>query len=210
MRRTQATTVRPAGARVHALLSWFLGLLWLVPLVAGCGYNEVIDRDEAVKAAWSEVENQYQRRADLVPNLVRTVQGAANFEKSTLEAVVQARAKVGGLQVDSSVIDDPDKLKRFEQAQGELGSALSRLLVVSEQYPELRATAAFRDLQVQLEGTENRIAVARKRFIEGVAEYNKTVLKFPTSIGAGMRGMKVRPTFTATTPGADKVPEVKF
>lgn len=187
-----------------------LTALTLAPTLNGCGYNEVIDRDQSVKASWSEVENQYQRRADLVPNLVRVVQGAANFEKSTLSAVVEARAKVGSMQVDSSVIDDPEKLKKFEEAQGQLSGALSRLLVVSEQYPDLKATAGFRDLQVQLEGTENRIAVARRRFIGAVAEYNGTVLKFPTSIGSKLRGMKERPTFTATTPGADKAPEVKF
>jgi LemA protein len=204
------------------LRGWFLrlvrssGLLWLSLAVAiglgtsGCGYNEVIERDEAVKASWAEVENQYQRRADLVPNLVRVVKGAADFEKSTLEAVVQARSKVGSIQVDQSTIDDPQKLKQFEQAQGELSSALSRLLVVSENYPQLKATDTFRDLQSQLEGTENRIAVARRRFIQSVSEYNQTVLKFPTSIGAKMRGKTERATFTATTPGADKAPEVAF
>lgn len=190
----------------HVWLMCLLGLLG----GSGCGYNEVIERDESVKAAWAEVENQYQRRADTVPNLVRVVQGAANFEKSTLEAVVNARSKVGSMQVDSSIIDDPEKLRQFEQAQGQLSSSLSRLLVVSENYPELKATDAFRDLQVQLEGTENRIAVARKRFIESVSQYNQTVLRFPTSIGAGMRGKSVRPTFTAVTPGADTAPEVKF
>jgi LemA protein len=185
--------------------SWFARVLpvWVSLLFAaatsGCGYNEVIERDEAVKAAWAEVENQYQRRSDLVPNLVRVVKGAADFEKSTLEAVVQARSKVGSIQVDSSTIDDPAKLKQFEQAQGELSSALSRLLVVSEN-----------DLQTQLEGTENRITVARRRFIQSVADYNGTVLKFPTSIGARMRGKSERPTFVATTPGADKAPEVAF
>ncbi len=193
--------VRGAGA---------LGLsAWLL-VSSGCGYNEVIERDEAVKAAWAETENQYQRRADLVPNLVRVVQGAASFEKETLSAVVEARSKVGSVQVDASTIDNPEQLRRFEQAQGELSSALSRLLVVSEQYPELKATEAFRDLQVQLEGTENRIAVARRRFIDAVSAYNQTVLKFPTSIGAGMRGKAERPSFSATTPGADKAPEVKF
>lgn len=192
------------------LVLGFLAVLATASTTTGCGYNEVIDKDQTVKAGWAEVENQYQRRADLVPNLVRTVQGAANFEKGTLSAVVEARAKVGQLKIDSSVIDDPEKLKQFEQAQGQLGSALSRLLVVSEQYPDLKATAAFRDLQVQLEGTENRITVARKRYIEGVADYNGTVLRFPSSIGAKMRGMKERPTFTATTAGADKAPEVKF
>jgi LemA protein len=200
-------------AHPTANMPYVLGLLAVLavtPQVTACGYNEVIDKDQTVKAGWAEVENQYQRRSDLVPNLVRTVQGAANFEKSTLSAVVEARSKVGQLKVDSSVIDDPEKLKQFEQAQGQLGSALSRLLVVSEQYPELKATAAFRDLQVQLEGTENRITVARRRFIESVADYNGTVLRFPSSIGAKMRGMKERPTFQAITAGADKAPEVKF
>jgi LemA protein len=140
---------------------------------------------------------------------VRVVKGAADFEKSTLEAVVQARSKVGWIQVDSSTIDDPQKLKQFEQAQGQLSSALSRLLVVSENYPTLKATDAFRDLQSQLEGTENRIAVARKRYIEAVAEYNGLVQRFPTSIGASMRGRAVRPTFQAA-PGSDKAPEIKL
>jgi len=201
-----------AGKRTK-IQNWVLGLavlLWFIPTMTSCGYNDVIDRDEGVKASWAEVENQYQRRAELVPNLVSVVQGAANFEKSTLQNVVEARAKVGSMQVDSTTIDNPEKLKKFEQAQGQLSGALSRLLVVSEQYPELKATAAFRDLQVQLEGTENRIAVARRRFIEAVAEYNMTVLRFPSSIGASMRGKKERPTFTTTVPGADKAPEVKF
>jgi LemA protein len=205
---------KPRPARLtamrHAIGWWLLGLIWLIPAVTGCGYNEVIDRDEGVKAAWAEVQNQYQRRSDLVPNLVKTVKGAADFENKTLQAVVEARAKVGSMNVDASVIDDPNKLKAFEQAQDKLSSALSRLLVVAERYPELKATSAFRDLQVQLEGTENRIAVARRRFIQAVAEYNKTVLRFPSSIGARLRGKSERPTFTATTPGADKAPEVNF
>jgi LemA protein len=209
---SQEMTLNTAKKRSNRR-AWVLGLaglLWIAPVMTGCGYNDVIDRDQTVKAGWAEVENQYQRRADLVPNLVRIVQGAANFEKSTLQNVVEARAKVGSMQVDSTTIDDPEKLKKFEQAQGQLSSALSRLLVVSEQYPDLKATAAFRDLQVQLEGTENRIAVARRRYIEAVAEYNMTVLRFPTSIGSSMRGKKERPTFTATVAGADKAPEVKF
>jgi LemA protein len=197
-------------SKKRAWILGLVGLLWITPTLTSCGYNDVIDRDQTVKAGWAEVENQYQRRADLVPNLVRIVQGAANFEKSTLQNVIEARAKVGSMQVDASIIDDPEKLKKFEQAQGQLSGALSRLLVVSEQYPDLKATAAFRDLQVQLEGTENRIAVARRRYIEAVAEYNMTVLRFPTSIGSSMRGKKERPTFTATVPGADKAPEVKF
>jgi len=178
--------------------------------LSGCGYNEVITQDEAVKAGWAEVQNQYQRRADLVPNLVKTVKGAAAFEKETLQAVVEARAKVGQLKVDSSITEDPAKLQQFQEAQGQLGSALSRLLVVAERYPELKATDAFRDLQAQLEGTENRITVARNRYIEAVAEYNKVVLHFPSSIGASMRGKKERPTFTATAPGADRPPSVEF
>jgi LemA protein len=177
--------------------------------VSGCGYNDVIDHDEAVKGSWAEVENQYKRRADLVPNLVSAVKGAGTFEQDTLTKVVEARSKVAGLKVDASTIDDPEKLKKFEAAQGELSGSLSRLLVVAEQYPQLKATDAYRDLQSQLEGTENRIAVARKRYIEEVAEYNALVQRFPTSIGASMRGRAVRPTFSAA-PGSDKAPEVKF
>lgn len=198
---------RNAGLSSRFARFWMALLLLTVGV--GCGYNEVIERDEQVKAAWAEVENQYQRRADVVPNLVRVVKGAADFEKSTLEAVVEARSKVGSMQVDSSIVDDPEKLKQFEQAQGQLSSALSRLLVVSENYPQLKATDAFRDLQTQLEGTENRIAVARKRYIEAVASYNVLVQSFPTSIGASMRGRAVRPTFQAA-PGSDKAPEIKL
>lgn len=184
--------------------------LVVAPAAVGCGYNSVIDADENVKGAWAQVQNAYQRRADLIPNLVSTVKGAADFEKDTLQRVVEARSKVGQMTVDASIIDDPQKLKQFEQAQGELSGALSRLMVVAEQYPQLKATEAFRDLMVSLESTENRIGVERKHYIDAVAEYNKIVLKFPTSIGAGMRGKKERPTFEATTPNADKAPEVKF
>lgn len=179
-------------------------------LLGGCGYNLVIDKDEDVKGAWAEVENQYQRRAELVPNLVNVVKGAANFEQETLRQVIEARSKVAGLKVDASVLDDPSKFHAFEQAQSQLSGALSRLLVTVERYPELKATQAFRDLQAQLEGTENRIAVARKRYIETVADYNKVVLRFPTMIGAKMRGKEVRPTFQTTVPGAERAPEVKF
>jgi len=184
--------------------------LWLAVALGGCGYNQVIDRDEAVKAAWGEVENQYQRRADLVPNLVATVKGAADFERGTLEAVVQARARATQVQADASILDDPARFKQFEQAQANLSGALSRLLVVVENYPQLTATAGFRDLQSQLEGTENRIAVARGRYTEAVAEYNKVVLRFPTSIGSRLRGKSVRPNFSATTPGAEQAPKVGF
>jgi LemA protein len=191
------------------LVTAFLAITLLTAPLAGCGYNTVIERDEEVKAAWAEVENQYKRRADLVPNLVNVVKGNASFEKSTLESVVEARSKVAGIKVDSSVIDDPAKLKQFEEAQQNLGGALSRLMVVVERYPELKATESYRDLQAQLEGTENRITVARKRYIESVAEYNKVVQLFPSSIGASMRGKSVRPTFSAPA-GLEKPPEVKF
>jgi LemA protein len=177
--------------------------------LAGCGYNEVIERDEDVKATWAEVQNQYKRRADLVPQLVKVVQGAANFEQKTLTAVVEARSNVAGIKVDASVIDDPAKLKAFEDAQAKLSGALSRLLAVAEAYPDLKATAGFRDLQAQLEGTENRIAVARGRYIESVAEYNKVVLRFPSSLGAGMRGKKERPTFQGSAEN-EKPPEINL
>jgi LemA protein len=193
------------SARSRLLLASVATALW----TSGCGYNEVIERDEDVKASWSEVQNQYKRRADLVPNLVKVVQGAANFERETLREVVQARASVAGIKVDSSVIEDPEKLAQFEAAQAKLSGALSRLLVVSENYPDLKASAAFRDLQAQLEGTENRITVARGRFIESVAEYNKTVLRFPTSLGASLRGKKERPSFSGN-PADEKPPEINL
>jgi LemA protein len=194
------------AARARAL--WVAAALFTT-LGSACGYNEVIERDEEVKSNWAEVQNQYKRRADLVPNLVKIVQGAANFEKDTLQKVVEARASVASMKVDASTIEDPQKLADFEAAQNKLGGALSRLLVVSENYPDLKATAAFRDLQAQLEGTENRIAVARGRYINAVAEYNKSVLRFPTSIGASMRGKKERPTFTGDA-ADEKAPEIKL
>jgi LemA protein len=197
------------ASRVFRLFPALALVVGLSVPAAGCGYNDVITLDEGVKANWAEVENQYKRRADLVPNLVSVVKGAANFEQETLTKVVEARSKVAGMKVDASTIDDPEKLKKFEAAQSELSGSLSRLLVVSEQYPQLRATDSFRDLQSQLEGTENRIAVARKRYIDAVGEYNGLVQRFPTSIGASMRGRAVRPTFQAA-PGSDKAPEVKL
>jgi LemA protein len=203
--QSDSTNVR-TSRRTPAL---FLALFLLAAPLSGCGYNTVVERDEDVKASWAEVENQYKRRADLVPNLVNVVKGNANFEKSTLESVVEARSKVAGMKVDASVIDDPAKLKQFEEAQQNLSGALSRLMVVVERYPELKATESYRDLQAQLEGTENRITVARKRYIDSVSEYNKVVQVFPSSIGASMRGKSVRPTFSAPA-GLDKPPEVKF
>jgi LemA protein len=195
--------------QIRTVSAALFGLLMLGSL-GGCGYNDVIDRDEDVKAAWSEVQNQYKRRADLIPNLVKVVKAAAGFESDTLQKVVEARASVGKLQVDSSTIDDPAKLRAFEEAQGKLGGALSRLLVVAEQYPDLKSNQSYRDLQAQIEGTENRITVARKRYIDSVAEYNKVVLRFPTSIGSGMRGKKERPSFTVEQPGLDQPPELQL
>jgi LemA protein len=205
-----ARAIATAAPRIPVfarLVTLFLTLLAMT--VSGCGYNEIIDRDEEVKAGWAEVQNQYQRRADLVPNLVKVVKANAQFEKETLEGVVEARAKVAGIKVDQSVIDDPAKLKQFEEAQQGLSGALSRLMVVVERYPELKATEGFRDLQAQLEGTENRIAVARKRYIETVADYNKVVERFPTSIGASLRKKTVRATFSVA-PGVEKAPDVQL
>jgi len=190
--------------------SVLLGAAFVAIAASGCGYNKIQGADEQVKAAWSEVANQYQRRADLVPNLVAAVKGAADFEKSTLEAVVNARAKATSIQATPELVNDPAAFKKFEAAQGELSGALSRLLVTVEKYPDLKANANFRDLQAQLEGTENRIAVARGRYIDAVAEYNKLVRYFPTNLTARfLLGAEVRPTFEARE-GSDKPPEVKF
>src|SRR5919199_1384220 len=175
-----------------------LFLLASVILISGCGYNRIQGLDEEVKAAWSEVQNQYQRRADLVPNLVATVKGAANFERDTLTQVVEARSRATSATIDPNTLNNPEAFKRFEQAQSQLSSALSRLLVVVEKYPELKANQNFRDLQAQLEGTENRIAVARKRYVQSVAEYNKAVRFFPTNLTAKyLLDLKPRESFTA-------------
>lgn len=195
----------PSAGTAPLLLALATGVV-----ASGCGYNEVVNRDQDVQAAWAEVENQYQRRSDLIPNLVSTVKGSASFEQETLQQVVEARSQVAGLKVDKSVLDDPNAFRKFEAAQNQLSGALSRLLVTVERYPDLKASAAFRDLQAQLEGTENRIAVARRRYIETVSTYNKVVLNFPSMIGARLRGMDVRPTFEATTPNADQAPKVEF
>jgi len=176
----------------------------------GCGYNRIQGADERVKAAWAEVGNQYQRRADLIPNLVSTVQGAANFERQTLEAVINARAKATSVQATPELLNDPAAFQRFEAAQGEVTSALSRLLVTVERYPDLKANQNFRDLQAQLEGTENRIAVARKRYIDSVAEYNQLVRFFPTNLTARfLLGAQTRPTFEARE-GTSEPPKVQF
>lgn len=177
---------------------------------SGCGYNDLQALDEEVKAAWAEVQNQYQRRADLVPNLVATVKGAANFEQETLLRVIEARSQATSIKLDPQALSDPAQFKKFEEAQRNLSGALSRLLVVVERYPELKANQNFRDLQAQLEGTENRIAVARGRYAKAVAEYNKMVRFFPTNLTAKyLLGMQVRENFSAE-PGAEKPPQVKF
>ena len=186
-----------------------IGLVMLLAL-AGCGYNSLQALDEDVKAAWSEVENQYQRRADLVPNLVATVKGAAKFEQETLNQVIEARSKATAVKIDAKDLSNPEIFKRFEAVQRELSSALSRLLVVVERYPQLKATQNFRDFQAQLEGTENRIAVARKRYIEKVAEYNKGVRFFPTNLTAKyLLALEVRETFSVDEKLAEP-PPVKF
>jgi len=180
-------------------------------LTTGCGYNKLQGLDEEVKAAWAEVLNQYQRRYDLIPNLVSTVRGYASHEKDTLQAVVEARAKVGGLQATPETLDDPESFQRFQSAQSGLDSALQRLLVVVERYPDLKASENFRDLQSQLEGTENRIAVARRRYIEEVKAYNKAVRYFPTNLTARyLLHMETRETFQPEGKPIQEAPEVKF
>jgi LemA protein len=168
----------------------------LVLALSGCGYNTLQTTDEQIKSAWSEVLNQYQRRADLVPNLVATVQGFANQEKEVLTRVTEARSRAGAIQATPELVDNPEAFQRFQQAQGELTGALSRLLVVAENYPQLKSDANFRDLQAQLEGTENRIAVARNRYIKSVQDFNVTVRSFPTNLTAMLFGFKTKPNFT--------------
>lgn len=191
-----------------------LGGLAVIALIVGLSisgvFNRLVGLQQGTDAAWAQVQNVYQRRADLVPNLVNTVSGSANFERTTLNEVTAARASVGRVQLPAgSAPTDPAQFGEFERAQAQLGGALSRLLVVAEKYPELRATAGFRDLQAQLEGTENRIAVERGRFNDAVQAYNTAQKRFPAVIFAGMFGHTTRPYFTAT-PGAEKPPEVKF
>ncbi|MET3497202.1 LemA protein [Variovorax boronicumulans] len=174
---------------------WLLAVAAVLSL-SGCGYNEFQSLDEASKSAWSEVLNQYQRRADLVPNIVATVKGEASFEQDTLTQVIEARAKATSIQVTPETLNNPEAFNKFQQAQGELSSALSRLMVVSERYPELKANQAFRDLRVTLEGTENRITVARNRYIETVQEYNVLARSFPTNITAKIFSYAPKPNFS--------------
>ena len=178
--------------RIRQLFIIFLSTL----VMSGCGYNTLQSTDEQIKASWAEVLNQYQRRADLVPNLVNTVKGYAAQEQAVLLGVTNARAKVGSIQATPELVNDEQAFAKFQAAQGELTSALSRLLVVSENYPQLKSDANFRDLQAQLEGTENRITVARNRYIKSVQEYNIGVRSFPSNLTAMMFGFKVKPSFT--------------
>jgi len=175
-----------------------LALLVTVLALTGCGYNDFQRLDEQSKAAWSEVLNQYQRRADLIPNIVSTVKGEANFEQETLTRVIEARAKATAIQVTPEVLNNPEAFKQYQQAQGELSGALSRLMAVSERYPALQANQGFRDLRVQLEGTENRITVARNRFIQSVQEYNVLARSFPSNLTAMALGYQPKPAFTVT------------
>lgn len=177
--------------------------------LSGCGYNTLQVKDEAVTAAWSEVENQYQRRADLVPNLVNVVKGYAKHEEKVLTEVTQARANVAGLKVDKAVLDDPAAFQRYQEAQSQLDGALSRLIAISENYPDLKANEQFRDLQVQLEGTENRIAVARNRYITSVQDFNSYSRQFPQVMTAKVIGMQPKPNFKAEA-GAQQAPKVTF
>jgi LemA protein len=180
-------------------------------MLSGCGYNSIQTQDEQVKSAWSEVLNQYQRRADLIPNLVNTVKGYAAQEQTVLLGVTEARAKVGSIQATPELANDPAALAKFQAAQGELSGALSRLLVVTENYPQLKSDQNFRDLQAQLEGTENRITVARNRYIQAVQSYNTSIRSFPVNLTAMMFGYKVKPNFTVENEAAiSKPPSVDF
>jgi LemA protein len=195
------------GCGILVLLA-IVGLIIIA--IAGGGYNHLVKLQQGVNSQWAQVQNVYQRRADLVPNLVATVSGAANFEKSTLTEIAEARASVGQVKIDpNNAPTDPAKLAEFEKAQGAMTSALSRLLVVSEQYPDLKASASFLDLQAQLEGTENRISVERGRFNDSVQAYDTAIKSFPAVFYAGACGFTEKPYFTATE-GADKPPQVQF
>ena len=181
----------------------------LVFMLSGCGYNTLVGLDEKVNQAWAQVENQYQRRADLIPNLVKTVQGYADFEKGVLVEVTELRSQVGQIKLSADDLADEEKFKQFQTAQDKLSGALSRLLVVAENYPQLKANENFLQLQSQLEGTENRISVERKKFNEAVQDYNTTIRRFPTLITAKIMGFKEKQYFQSA-PGTDKVPDVNF
>jgi len=194
-------------SRFFSFAGWMLAAALSV-LLTGCGYNDFQRLDEQTKSAWSEVLNQYQRRADLVPNIVATVKGEAAFEQDTLTKVVEARAKATSIQVTPETLNDPVAFNKFQAAQGELGSALSRLMVVSERYPELKANQGFRDLRVQLEGTENRITVARNRYIQAVQEYNVLTRSFPSNLTAMVFSYNVKPNFNVQNEAQISTPPV--
>jgi LemA protein len=195
---------------MHVMKRWFLVLLAALSLT-GCGYNDFQKLDEQAKAAWSEVLNQYQRRADLVPNLVATVKGEANFEQETLTKVVEARAKATSIQVSPDMVSDPQKMQQFQQAQAQLSGALGRLIAVSERYPDLKSNQSFRDLRVQLEGTENRITVARNRYIQAVQEYNVLARSFPTNLTAMVFHYEPKASFAVENEAqVSKPPQVDF
>lgn len=196
----------------NSMKKFAAGLLILCAVtLSGCGYNTLQSEDEQIKAAWAEVLNQYQRRADLIPNLVRTVEGFAKQERDVLLGVTAARARVGAIQATPELINDPQAFEKFQQAQGELSGALSRLMVVVERYPDLKSDQNFRDLQAQLEGTENRITVARNRYIAAVQSYNTTVRQFPSNLTAKAFGYGVKPSFTVQNEAEiSRPPEVKF
>ncbi|WP_027330417.1 LemA family protein [Marinimicrobium agarilyticum] len=203
------TLLKPFQQRTFWQLA---SLMALILVLSGCGINRIPTYDERVNAAWAQVENQYQRRADLIPNLVETVKGFAAQEKETLTAVMEARSKATSIQVDESILNNPQKLQQFQQAQGELSSALSRLMAVSERYPDLKSNQNFLALQSQLEGTENRIAVARRDFIQAVERYNTELRTFPGKIWHSLlySDLEPRATFEATTENADQPPAVDF
>ncbi|GAA6129773.1 LemA family protein [Halopseudomonas sabulinigri] len=193
--------------------TWQMAILFLISsLLAGCGINNIPTYDEQVKSAWSQVENQYQRRADLIPNLVETVKGFARQEQETLTAVVEARAKATSINISAADLNDPAKMRQFEQAQSQLTGALSRLMAVSERYPDLKSNQNFLALQSQLEGTENRIAVARRDFIAAVERYNTEIRTFPGRIWHSLMysDMPIRENFSATTENAEQAPQVNF
>lgn len=189
----------------HRFFAWATTLLLAITLT-GCGYNDFQRLDEQSQSAWSEVLNQYQRRADLIPNIVATVKGEANFEQETLTRVIEARAKATSIQVTPETLNNPAAMQQFQAAQGELGSALSRLMVVVEQYPNLKANQGFSDLRVQLEGTENRITVARNRYIQTVQEYNVLARSFPTNLTGMVFGYKPKPNFQVANEAAVSTP----
>ena len=200
------------GPSLLASLRTLASLLLLAALLTGCGINNIPSYDEQVKSTWAQVENQYQRRADLIPNLVETVKGYARQEQETLTAVIEARAKATSIQVDAGTLDDPARLRQFEQAQDQLSGALSRLMVVVERYPDLKSNQNFLALQSQLEGTENRIAVARRDFIAAVQRYNTEIRTFPGRIWHTVlySDMPIRESFQATAPNAEQAPKVTF